>query len=79
MDVSNTVAASVAGAAEARNVGMSQVTPGTDGSPGGIHGFSAEVPLSELVPGDNVLGVSLPTALVAQGIGSLDLTLEVAK
>jgi len=55
------------------------VYPGTDGSPGGIHGFSAEVPLSELVPGDNVLSVSLPTALVAQGIGSLDLTLEVAK
>jgi len=53
------------------------VYPGTAGSPGGLHGFSAEVPLAELLTGDNVLSVSLPGALVAQGIGNLDLTLEV--
>lgn len=55
------------------------VYPGTPGTPGGLHGFSADVPLAELVPGDNTLAVSLPGALVAQGIGSLDLTVEVAK
>jgi hypothetical protein len=55
------------------------VYPETSGFPGGIHGFSAEVPLTELVRGDNVLGVSMPGASAAQGIGSLDLTVEVSK
>jgi hypothetical protein len=55
------------------------VYPETVGAAGGIHGFSADVPLAELAAGDNVLSVSLPGALVAQGIGSLDLTLEVSR
>lgn len=55
------------------------VYPETMGYPGGIHGFSAEVPLAELVPGDNVLNVSVPGATAAQGIGSLDLTVDVSK
>jgi hypothetical protein len=55
------------------------VYPETAGSAAGVHGFSVEVPLAELVPGDNVLAMSLPGALVAQGIGSLDLTLEVSQ
>jgi len=55
------------------------VYPGATGTPGGIHGFSAEVPLAELVPGDNVISVSMAGALVAQGLGSLDLTLEVSR
>jgi len=55
------------------------VYPETSGYSGGIHGFSAEVPLAELVPGDNILNVSLPGALAAQGIGNLDLTVEVSK
>jgi hypothetical protein len=55
------------------------VYPGADGSPGGLHGFSAPVPLDELVAGDNTLAVGVPGALVAQGIGSLDLTVEVSR
>ena len=55
------------------------VYPETMGWPGGLHGFSTDVPLSELVSGDNLLTVNLPGALVAQGIGNLDLTLEVPR
>jgi hypothetical protein len=55
------------------------VYPETTGSPGGLHGFSVPVPLAELVAGDNTLAVSLPGAVAAQGIGSLDLTVEVSK
>jgi hypothetical protein len=44
---------------------------------GGVHGFSADVPLAELVSGDNTLVLSLPApASVREGIGSVDLTVE---
>ncbi|HEV8551374.1 MAG TPA: hypothetical protein VGQ57_20140 [Polyangiaceae bacterium] len=61
------------------NPGHTFVYPETTGASGGLHGFSVDVPLAELVPGDNVISVSLPGALVAQGIGALDLTLETSK
>ena len=43
---------------------------------GGVHGFSADVPLAELVRGDNTLVMSLPApgSSVHEGIGSIDLT-----
>jgi hypothetical protein len=44
---------------------------------GGLRGFSADVPLGELVPGDNTLLLSQPTpAAPDEGIGSIDLTVE---
>ena len=44
---------------------------------GGVHGFSVDVPLAELSPGDNTLVFSLPApASSHEGIGSVDLTVE---
>jgi hypothetical protein len=46
------------------------------GEPGGVHGFSLEAPLGELVPGDNSIVVRVPSPFTKQGIGNLDLTIE---
>lgn len=50
--------------------------PRTVGEPGGVHGFSLEAPLAELVPGDNAILVRVPSPFTKQGIGNLDLTIE---
>src|SRR5882724_9931923 len=58
MDTSNTVAAVAAAAAAARNVGTSQVTPGTDGSQS-----LATAPKIQLWTGKNI---AFPAGMVSE-------------
>jgi len=56
--------------------------PETTGKPGGIHGFSAQLPVAELQTGVNTITVKRmdkAPANVQSGIGYVDLTIEVSK
>jgi hypothetical protein len=54
------------------------VVPERDGSSSqnSIRGFSVDVPLDELVNGDNTITLRVPNPILWEGIGNMDLTVE---
>jgi hypothetical protein len=54
-------------------------TPEALGSDFMLRAFSIEVPITELVAGDNTVGFRVPDVTEPEGIGNVDLTLAVSK
>jgi hypothetical protein len=51
-------------------------TPEMEGIGRGVHGYAVDVPVGELVAGDNVITVRVPVPEYNESIGNVELTLE---